>query len=554
MSERRLAPPSSSPDLSPLAAAGILTAIALVGFVWRCYSIGTRCLWYDEALSFYMSRYPLSDFVGHMADRNHPPVYFLILKAWIAVFGSSRLALRVPSLIFGELAIFGMYPFVVEALRGRTGSDGVRPPVPPRAREIGLWAAAFVALSTSQIRWSWEVRMYSLGAAFTVFLSWLLFRTLHARSGLFRLWLLYAVVALLFAYTHYFALFVIAAHGILVVGYLAVEARRAPDSDAAVPQPHGDSYLKRLFGHPQFRPAVLAGAIICVGWLPWVPIFLDQRESKIEVRDWQPPPDWKAARTYAYHLLIEPEAYVPPEATGTALYCAIICVAIPLALLWRARAVDWCVILSAALPIGLSFVASYFFDMRIFYSRYFLFAQLFILAGAALVIGRSRFPWERVAIGSMLVLVMAGLDMRYIRSLNLSKYPSYAGLVAFIDAERQPSEPVIVCYRHYYLSVLYQAGDAPGWYMFGKDPDPVNDAHMAMGAEHVKRQEDLEAITGGRVWVVNTAAINGRSFKVDVPTRWVLKNQTNFADRYGMGPRNLEVLEYEVPPAVEESR
>jgi mannosyltransferase len=537
----------TSRRLTPFMAGTLLVAVLAVGMAWRCHWIAARSLWYDEALSYFMSRYPLSHFLEELADRNHPPVYFLLLKAWTAVFGTSPLALRLPSLISGLLTIVGTYLFSVEALRAPTANDGIRPPPTPRAREIGLWAAAFVALSAFQIRWSWEVRMYALGSTFTVFMSWLLFRTLHTRSGRNALWLAYAVLGLLFAYTHYFGLLTMAAHGLFVFGYIVVETRRPVESPKTAS--NRDSFLRRLVHHPHFRPALMVALIICGGWLPWLPVLVDQRHSRIEMREWIPMPTWRAARTYAYHLLIEPEAFVAPRSAKTAFYCALVCVGIPLALLWRARSADSFVILSAVVPIVLSLFASTLLGMQVFYSRYFLFAQIFLLIGAAFLLGRSRFPWERLVVGGAMVLLLIWLDARYVRELGLQYYPSYPGVVKYVESRRKPGEPVVVCDRIYYLSNLYYADGVPGWYMFGTSPNLQDDAHMAMGAENVVRPEQLDAIPRGRVWVVNTTAANGRSIKVAVPKRWVIKTQTDFADRYGTGLRRFEVVEYEVPLA-----
>jgi uncharacterized membrane protein len=529
----------------------LLAIVVAVGLAWRCYCISTRCLWYDEALSYFISRYPFDDFLSHMDYRNHPPFYFLLLKIWTQVFGISLIALRTPSMLFGLLTIIGAYLLTVEAQRSPTTADGSRPPPTSRARATGLWAATFVALSVFQIRWSWEVRMYSLGAALAVFSSWILFRALHARSGRYGLWLCYAALSVIFAYTHYFGLFTIAAQGLFVLGYLIVQTMERGKAPEAEVKDEGASFLGRLVRHPQFRPALLAAVVLLICWVPWMPIFLDQRHSTIETRNWMPPPSLKAARSYGYHLFIEPEGYVFPDSVDIAWLCVAVCIAVPLALLWKARAADWFVIVSALFPILLSLAVSAAFDMRVFYSRYFLFAQTFILVGLALLLGRSRFRWERIAVGAALVLLMLGLDVHYLRALDLPSYPSYRGVIDYIQSQRRPGEPVIVCDRRYYLPLLFHVDAAPGWYVFGNDENPEDDDRRAMGAEHVLRAENLDAIKSGRVWVVNTTALTGLSFSVEVPDGWVCKSETDFADRYGMGKRELKVLEYEVPPATE---
>jgi hypothetical protein len=187
--------------------------------------------------------------------------------------------------------------------------------------------------------------------------------------------------------------------------------------------------------------------------------------------------------------------------------------------------------------------------MRVFYSRYFLFAHLFLLVAIALLLGRIRPSWARVAIGTLVVLLMIGVDVRYLRELDVPHIPSFRAVAEYIEDERHPDEPVIVCDLMYFHPLRYHAGDAPGWYMFADGPNPKEDARKAMGAEHVIRREGLEEITGGRVWVVNTTGEDGFVNKVPVPKRWRFKGEKRIADRYGTGNRQLEVIEYEVPPA-----
>jgi uncharacterized membrane protein len=506
-----------------------------LGLAWRCYGVADRSLWYDEANSYFTSQIPLSNLNDRLRYDSHPPLYYLLLKAWTAVFGTSPLALRAPSVLFGVASILGVYLMTVEALRGRDGDKIARS---PKAAEIGFWAAALVAVSAFQIHAAWEVRPYGLDVALAAFSSWVLLRALHAKSGRYALWTLYALLALLFSYTHYFALFTIAAHAMFVLGYLTVNAR----DDKRL-----RGFFYRLMRQPQLRPALLAAALIILGWLPGLPLFLEQRHH-VQAGYFVLPVSWTSARTNAYHMLISPEMGSPPGYSFVDLFCLIACIAIPVALLvCKPKTPQWFVILGAVVPVVLSLLVSNFSGTRVFYSRYFVFAHLFLLMGIALLLAKIRMPRARIFAGALLVLSLSVLDAYYIRQIDLPHCPSYRGAAKYVEERRAAGEPVIVVNYVSYLPLLYHAGANQDWYMLGNNPNPDADAWMAMGADHVLRRKNVPAITSHRVWVINTIIDGVTARRVPVPEEWVPKRVSEFADHYTTGNRVLEVVEYEVP-------
>ena len=123
--------------------------------------------------------------------------------------GDTPFTLRLLSVLFGLLAIFGMYLFCVEAFSEQD---------PQAARRIGLLVATLMAVSAFQMAWSRQVRMYALGTALTALSTWALVRALRSRQAAWHAWLMYAALALACAYTHYYALFTIACQYAYIVG------------------------------------------------------------------------------------------------------------------------------------------------------------------------------------------------------------------------------------------------------------------------------------------------------------------------------------------------
>jgi hypothetical protein len=521
-----------STGIEPARARLLLAAIVCLGIALRSDEMATRSLWFDEAFSYWITRLPWADLLEHVGWDNHPPLHFVLLKAWTMVFGASLLALRSLGVLLGSLAIVGAYLFTVEAQRGPARADGAAAEPPSQARGTALWVAALVSLSIFQIRASWDVRMYSLGAALAAFSSWALFRALHAPRRRVGFWLLYALFALLFLYTHYFALFTIAAQSLFLASFLLTKAR-------------GNILL--IWRQPAFPGAVLAAVLICLGWFPWMAHFLDRR-SQVGASFWVPEVSWISFRANGYHMMIEPECYVRACATWPALFCALLCLALPLALLWKPRAVDWFVAGAALLPIGLAVLASTAFRTQIFYSRYFLFAHVFIMASLGLLLGRIRPRWARWTAGGLILLAMLVVDLRLILKLAPQNNPSARGVAAYIEEHRRPGEPVIVCSQLYYLPLRYHAASPTGWYQYGTSSEPGSlDAWTAMGAENVMDPDRMRALPAGRAWAVDMQSEFGSPSEVPVPNRWIARSRRAFRDTYGL-ERELVVIEYEVVP------
>jgi uncharacterized membrane protein len=123
-----------------------LLEIVLAGLLLRVYDLGVQSLVSDETYSVFLSKMSLSQMVQVTGADVHPPLYYFILHYWIALFGTSEVAVRVPSVLFGVLAIPVIY------VLGRLLFK----------EEVGLLAALILAFSTFNVQYSQDARMYSL--------------------------------------------------------------------------------------------------------------------------------------------------------------------------------------------------------------------------------------------------------------------------------------------------------------------------------------------------------------------------------------------------------
>ncbi len=162
--------------------------VTLAGFGLRAAELGRQSLWFDEAFSVVVAGINwLIFWAALLTDGVHPPGYYLLLRGWLALAGSSEFAARWPSVLAGALAIPLLYQL------GRA----------LHSRKLGLASAALLALNPFALWYAQEARMYSLLLALTL-VSGLAFWRLLAQPGLKWAALLAAATALNFQ-IHYFA-------------------------------------------------------------------------------------------------------------------------------------------------------------------------------------------------------------------------------------------------------------------------------------------------------------------------------------------------------------
>lgn len=116
--------------------------IGALGIVLRFWDLGGVALWMDEAVTAGFARLPADVILFGKID-NHPPLSYLVQHFWMAVSAD-------PSLVRAPVAVVGSLSVLVMMLAGR---DLV-------SRAAGLTFGLLFALSTGQIYYSQDLRMY----------------------------------------------------------------------------------------------------------------------------------------------------------------------------------------------------------------------------------------------------------------------------------------------------------------------------------------------------------------------------------------------------------
>jgi mannosyltransferase len=156
----------------------------------RLWGLGAQSLWMDEAFSHLFATLPPGMAWETMAvDAVHPPLYYLLLRPWLALGGGSELALRFPSAVAGVLTVAILYRAERHWLGRRTAG----------------WAPLLLALNPYHVWYSQEARMYALLGLLALVVLVVFWRALGSRRT--RAWGVLVGVSALAYLTHYFALY-----------------------------------------------------------------------------------------------------------------------------------------------------------------------------------------------------------------------------------------------------------------------------------------------------------------------------------------------------------
>lgn len=220
----------------PVVIAMIVSSL-VVGVVLRFVALSP--LWLDEALSVNIARLPYGEIGDALRQDGHPPLYYWLLHAWMDLFGTGSVAVRA----FSGLWSLGLFPLVWVAAR-RLG--GVR---------VAWFATILLALSPYAIRYGTETRMYAMMSVLAI-AGWLLVDDARRRPTIGRLAAIAAVTSALL-WTHYWALWLLGAAGMLLLGGAWLARRR------------GEGFGSNL-------RILAAMAVGSATFLPWVPTLLFQ--------------------------------------------------------------------------------------------------------------------------------------------------------------------------------------------------------------------------------------------------------------------------------------
>ncbi len=303
------------------AAPWLLGVVILVGAFLRAYLLGDKGMWLDETFSVWLANQSVGDMLGWIVRIDqHPPLYYLLLHYWVAINGDTPYYVRLLSALFGA----GTIPIIY--LIGSRLSGVV----------VGLAAAVFLALSTFNVYFAQEARMYTFlmfNAAVAIYAlvrlltdprsarpigsqireyahtwrsvepfesqaeqefsykiepsnqtPWRAWIARH-RWGSIRTietdlaWVAYIVFSAATLLSHNTAVFFVLAANLFVLGLMLYLKLNKEGNPPALQAPSFANWVKAQIG-------------ILLLWSPWIIVFV-QQAARVSHEFWIPQPDWE---------------------------------------------------------------------------------------------------------------------------------------------------------------------------------------------------------------------------------------------------------------------
>lgn len=155
-----------------------------------------QSVWFDEGYSILISKRPIPELLALTGVDAHPPLYYLLLKAWGTLFSWNEYALRSFSALCTSLAVGGIFLLVRKLFTVRAA----------------IVALPFLIVAPFMLRFGYEIRMYALALLIGVIATLVL---VHARQRQQRKWwIAYAILVALGMYTLYMLAALWCAHAI----------------------------------------------------------------------------------------------------------------------------------------------------------------------------------------------------------------------------------------------------------------------------------------------------------------------------------------------------
>lgn len=186
-----------------------LALLALLAFAWRVDALDRQSLWRDEVDAIYFATRALSETLRMAVSPGQNGVlYFLALRPWFDMVGSSEFALRFPSAAAGALGVL----LTFQVARRLLPLQGPPTATPHRDafQSVPWLAALLLAVNPYQLWYAQEGKMYAVITALVLAATWWWLEGI--RRGSWRPWLAYWLTVTLAMYTHLLLILIFPLH------------------------------------------------------------------------------------------------------------------------------------------------------------------------------------------------------------------------------------------------------------------------------------------------------------------------------------------------------
>ncbi|CAI8908015.1 mannosyltransferase [Pseudomonas sp. IT-P253] len=457
----------------------LLPILALATLV-RLYDLTAAAIWGDEGSSLLLSQYSLAGIWSHAAHDVHPPLYFLLLHGWVGLFGDGIFSIRFLSALPG-IATVWLGVWLVDLLA---------------TRRAALLAGFLLALLPTAVRYSQEVRMYSLlGLLLIGATIALVYWIRHPRR--MRYLVAYTLLMTAGLYTHYFTALCVLCHW-LYLGLIRVQP----------------GYRLRHIQRPVWW---LANMAIVLLFLPWVPSLIDLIQHMDQLKangdvGWEMPVTLGSLPSMLWSFLLQDDGEDVPTLLFIALPLALLAVA-GVALV-RDRSVfrgSALLVIYTALPLLLLFGVS--FISPVFIERYLTAYALGLPMIVALAIDRLYSGFRVLALTVLMLFV--GVELVGVKNnATVDINDQISVMIDYVNQHFVTGDRIVTSDMLWYLCyVYYNRTDAKPLLYTPPQANGASSRPNDYGFGTLVTQDIyLDSLSGlpkgsGRVWLIGTSNV-----------------------------------------------
>jgi uncharacterized membrane protein len=424
----------------------LLIPILWLAFALRVWDLAGQSLWYDEGYSAYLGAHlPVGQALDLTIRDIVPPFYYLLLRVWLPLVGTSEYGLRYLSVLFGLVAV---------ALIARIGRQLVQLPFAGKASRRSDWGAILgggLAATAPVLIWlSQDARMYGPLVTWSLLASWGLLRAVapHAhRKARRRGWALFVGAGLAALYTHTVSAFWLLGQVAFALFVIWRQRRQ----------------------RARVREALVALGLLALGYLPWVFVALVSFQTNAGYWPGYLPPTflWRTA----WETFVGGQQLSSALTSLAAIWFVVTVLLSCLTLLFRRPWVAvylFCYLVIPLLAMGIAFQHTPKLAPR--YPTAMMPPLLLTVAvGVAVSVQASRL------IRYPLLIALSGVILLSLRAdANLFFDPDYAkddwrGAASYVRTHREPDEAVLLISGHAFPVFAYYYG----WEGWDALPDDV---------------------------------------------------------------------------------
>lgn len=457
-----------------IAAFALVLALYTVARFW---DLTQSCLWFDEIFSVHAAEHSWNSILSFVSlDLIHPPLFYLLLKLWIAVGGESLFLLRLFPVVFSIVAVF---PFVSLC----------------RELKLGGWtqtlALFLLTVNGSLIKYAQEVRMYSLLMCLSLFSIWLFARYFIKGKSFIPL----VIINLLMVYTHYFGWFVVLSEVALILWFQRIKWRR----------------ITVMFG------------IVAAGFVPWVVAVWQAASAGSGLGQnigWMSRPRIRQIITFVFNL-IEPFYFQTSSAEPISVFritvpllLVIVIAAVVYVVNWQdlsdhERRHVYFLLLFIKLPVVITFIASWILPYSMWGTRHLIVVFAPFCIYAAIMLTSRSLKWLTVAAVTLVIFFAGyGFVSRAAKDSPQNSWCAWEPLVneMFLTPDYSAQPMTIYAFEHLVGYHIWFAGRKfPNLQVnVVKDfPGTKEDAayFLPRGFDEVKLLDPKTAFSGSELWI-----------------------------------------------------